>query len=137
MEAYISKFTFPVTCYYPIWNMSYQMHSTQSDPISAYQLMQSPPLFIYCRKSTFGSSVPSWEKPGPVYVRNHAKSSKHGPSVIPVTFFRHQSSYADVRLLLAVETTGNVRDKNPNNLLVRKILVTNPSNLDDTRITNV
>ena len=35
--------------------------------------------FKYSWKSTFESSIPSWTKPGPIYIRNYAKSSNHVP----------------------------------------------------------
>eukprot|EP00111_Clytia_hemisphaerica_P014337 TCONS_00042212-protein len=34
-------------------------------------------MFRYSRKSTSGRSIPSWVKPGPVYIRNQPRRSKN------------------------------------------------------------
>ena len=55
-------------------------------------------LFKYTRKSTSGTPVPAWAKPGPIYIRNHTKSSKYDRAVTPATLLEIDPHYAHVRL---------------------------------------
>lgn len=67
-------------------------------------------LFNYSWKSTSGTLIPSWAKPGPIYVRNHTKSSKHDTPVTPSTLLEINPHYAHVHLPSNIETITNVQD---------------------------
>ena len=67
-------------------------------------------MFNYSRKSTSGHSIPSWVKPGPVYVRNQPRRSKSDPLVSPATLIHANPQYAHVRLQSGVKTTVKLRD---------------------------
>ena len=70
-------------------------------------------MFNYDRRSTSGRSIPSWVKPGRVYVRNHTKRSKNDPPVTSATLVHANPEYAHIRLDSGVETTVNIRDLAP------------------------
>ena len=67
-------------------------------------------MFKYSRKSTSGNSVPSWVKPGPIFVKNHTRNSKNNPPVSPATLLHANPQYAHVLLPSGVETTVSIRD---------------------------
>lgn len=67
-------------------------------------------MFNYTRKSTSGRSIPSWVKPGPIYIRNQPRKSKNDPIVTSATLIHANPEYAHVRLQSGVETTVNLRD---------------------------
>ena len=52
------------------------LHSIRSLLCTATNTTPHERLFKYSRKSTTGTSIPSWIKPGPIYVRNHSKTSR-------------------------------------------------------------
>ena len=74
-------------------------------------------MFNFTRKSTSGKSIPSWVKPGPIYVKNHTRKTKYDAPVSPATLLHANPSYAHVRLPSGVETTVSMRDiaRQPNN----------------------
>ena len=67
-------------------------------------------MFNFTRKSTSGKSIPSWVKPGPIYVKNHTRKTKYDAPVSPATLLHANPSYAHVRLQSGVETTVSIRD---------------------------
>ena len=89
-------------------------------------------LFTYQRKSSSGSAVPSWlTNPGPVYVRKHARKSKHDPLVEEAELIEANPEYAFVRLNTGHETTVSLRDlalcpKEPSNPTGEAELSRNP-----------
>lgn len=90
------------------------LHSIRSLLCTATNMTPHERMFKYSRRSSSGTSVPTWAKPGPVYVRNHTKSSKLDPPVTPATLLDINPYYAHVRLPSGAETTVNVRDLAPN-----------------------
>ena len=56
------------------------------------------------------------QKPGPMYIRNHAKSSNYHPPATPATLLEINLHYAHVCLPSGVETTVNVQDIAPKSL---------------------
>ena len=90
------------------------LHSIRSLLCTATNMTPHDRLFKYSRKSASGISIPSWVKPGPIYIRNHTKTSKHDPPVTPATLIDVNPHYAYVQLPSGTETTVNVRDLAPN-----------------------
>ena len=86
------------------------LHSIRSLLCTATNCTPHERMFSFNRKSTSGKTIPSWVKPGPVYVRNHTRRSKNDPPVTPATLIHANSSHAHVRLPSGVETTVNIRD---------------------------
>lgn len=71
-------------------------------------------LFNYARRSTNGTSIPSWLiNPGKVLLRKHAKSSKYDPSVQEVDLVDANPSYATVQFADGRKSTVNIRDLAP------------------------
>ena len=89
------------------------LHSIRSLLCTTTNTTPHDRLFKYNRKSTYGTSIPSWAKPGPIYVRNHTKSSKNDPPVTSATLLEINPQYAHVRLPSGIETTVNVRNIAP------------------------
>ena len=67
----------------------------------------------YTRISTAGKSVPSWAKPGPIYVKNHTRKNKYEAPVSPATLLHANPEYAHIRLPSGTETTVSLRDLAP------------------------
>ena len=100
-------------------------------------------MFTYTRKSTSGKTIPSWIKPGPIYVRNPVRG-KNDPPVSPATLLHVNPMYAHVRLPSGTETTVSLRDiarcpsdDNPRNPNIDEpsetdIVATPPSQIDET-----
>ena len=61
------------------------LHSIRSLLCTATNATPHERLFNYSRQSTAGKSIPSWIKPGPVYLKNHTRKSKYDPPVSPVS----------------------------------------------------
>ena len=51
------------------------LHSIRSLLCTAMNVTPYEKLFKYTRQSTSGAPIPTWAKPGPIYIRNHTKSS--------------------------------------------------------------
>ena len=93
------------------------LHSIRSLLCTTMNVMPHERLFKYTRTSTSGTPIPTWAKPGPIYIRNHTKSSKYDPPVTPATLLEINPHYAHEHLPSGVETTVNVQDiapKSPN-----------------------
>ena len=91
------------------------LHSIRSLLCTATNETPHERMFSYSRKSTSGKTVPSWVKPGPVYVRNHTRRSKNDPPVVSATLLHANPSYAHMHLSSGTETTVSLRDisRNP------------------------
>ena len=61
-------------------------------------------LFNFTRKSTAGKSIPSWIKPGLIYVKNRRRTTKNEPMVIGATLLDANPRCAH-RLASGTETT--------------------------------
>ena len=86
------------------------LHSIRSLLCTATNTTPHDRLFNFTRKSTSGKTIPSWVKPGPVYVKNHTRTSKNDPPVSSATLLHANPQYAHVRLPSGVETTVSIRD---------------------------
>ena len=86
------------------------LHSIRSLLCTATNSTPHERMFNFSRKSTSGKTIPSWVKPGPVYVRNHTRRSKNDPPVTSATLIHANPTYAHVRLPSGVETTVSIRD---------------------------
>jgi hypothetical protein len=86
------------------------LHSIRSLLCTSTNATPHERMFNYSRKSTSGNSVPSWVKPGPVFVKNHTRNSKNDPPVSPATLLHANPQYAHVLLPSGVETTVSIRD---------------------------
>ena len=89
------------------------LHSIRSLLCTAINETPHERLFSYNRKSSTGSSIPSWLTPGPVYIRNHTRTSKHDPLVVQAELLEANPQYAFVRLDSGHETTVSLRDVAP------------------------
>ena len=73
-------------------------------------------MFNYKRKSSFGTSVPTWlSAPGLVYLKRHVRSSKYDPLVKEVDFVHTAPNYTVVRMPSGRETTVSLRNVAPSN----------------------
>ena len=85
------------------------LHSIRSLLCTTTNATPHERMFNYSRKSTSGKTIPSWVKPGPIYVRNPTRG-KYDPPVSPATLLHANPSYAHVRLQSGTETTVSIRD---------------------------
>ena len=85
------------------------LHSIRSLLCTATNCTPHERMFNYTRKSTSGKTIPSWVKPGPVYVRNPTRG-RNDPPVSPATLLDVNPTYAHVRLPSGTETTVSLRD---------------------------
>ena len=85
------------------------LHSIRSLLCTSTDTTPHERMFNYSRKSTSGKTIPSWVKPGPIYVRNPTRG-KYDPPVSPATLLHANPSYAHVRLQSGTETTVSIRD---------------------------
>lgn len=91
------------------------LHSIRSLLCTATNATSHERLFHYNRKSTAGSSMPSWLTHGPVYVRKHVRNSKYDPIVEEAELIHANPQYAFVKLKTGHETTVSLRDVAPCN----------------------
>jgi hypothetical protein len=64
--------------------------------------------FGFPRRSTVGSSIPSWLlQPGPVLIKRQVRSSKHDPLVDEVELLQANPHYAHVRYPDGTSGPGN------------------------------
>ena len=101
------------------------LHSIRSLLCTATNCTPHERMFNFSRKSTSGKSIPSWVKPGPIYVRNHTRRSKNDPPVSSATLLHANPSCAHVRLQSGVETTVSIRD------LARQPLSQQPEHIEN------
>ena len=104
------------------------LHSIRSLLCTTTNATPHERMFNFTRKSTSGKSIPSWVKPGPIYVKNHTRKSKYDAPVSPATLLHANPSYAHVRLPSGVETTVSMRDiaRQPNDENVIDNAATSP-----------
>jgi len=69
-------------------------------------------MFHHARRSVNGTSITSWLKPGPIYVKRHIRN-KDEPLVDEAELLEINPSYAHVRLKDGQETTVSIRDLSP------------------------
>ena len=86
------------------------LHSIRSLLCTATNETPHDRMFNFSRKSTSGKSIPSWVKPGPIYVKNHTRKTKYDAPVSSATLLHANPTYAHVRLSSGVETTVSMQD---------------------------
>ena len=92
------------------------LHSIRSLLCTATNQTPHERLFNYKRKSSFGTSVPTWlGAPGSAYLKRHVRASKFEPVVDEVDLVHTTPNYAVVRLSSGRETTVSLRDIAPCN----------------------
>ena len=69
-------------------------------------------MFRHTRRSVSGMSLPSWLKPGPIYVKRHVRN-KGNPFVDEAQLLELNPTYARVRLNNGRETSVSIRDLAP------------------------
>ena len=90
------------------------LHSMRSLVCTTTNQTPHERLFNYTRKSTCGSSLPSWLlSPGPVLVRRYVRKSKYDPMVDEVMLLEANPKYAHIRLNDGTEKTVSLRDLAP------------------------
>ena len=90
------------------------LHSIRSLLCTATNCTPHERLFQYERRSTCGTSLPSWLlTPGPIYMKRNVRSSKFEPLVDEVELISANPTYAHVRLQNGRETTVSLRQLAP------------------------
>ena len=69
-------------------------------------------MFRHTRHSVCDMSLPSWLKPGPIYIKRHV-CNKGDPFVDEAQFLELNPTYARVRLNNGRETTVSIRNLAP------------------------
>lgn len=71
-------------------------------------------MFLFTRRSTSGTSLPSWLlTPGPVYLKRHVRSSKYDPVVDEVELLEANTQYAHIRMPDGRQSTVSLRHLAP------------------------
>ena len=90
------------------------LHSVRSLLCTATNCTPHERLFTYCRKSTAGTSLPTWlTSSGPVLLKRHDRSSKYDPIAEEVELLECNPKYAVVRMPGGKEDTVSVRHLAP------------------------
>ena len=90
------------------------LHSIRSLLCTATNSTPRERLFSYNRKSTSGTSLPSWlTAPGRALLKNHTRCSKYDPLVEEVNLIDCSPQYAVVRHSSGREQTVSLRDLAP------------------------
>ena len=75
------------------------LHSIRSLLCTAINSTPHERLFNYVRRSTYGSSVPTWlASPGPVLLKRFVRMNKYEPLVDEVQLLEANSDYAHIRM---------------------------------------
>jgi hypothetical protein len=90
------------------------LHSIRSLLCTSTNATPHERLFNYQRRSTSGTSVPSWlSTPGPVLLKKHVRNSKYDSLVDEAELIEANPQYAHVRLQDGREKTVSLRDLAP------------------------
>ena len=90
------------------------LHSVRSLLCTATNCTPHERMFFHTRKSFNGVSLPSWVKPGPVYVKRHNRNNKSELLVEEAELLEANPHYAHVRLENGREISVSLRDLAPN-----------------------
>ena len=105
------------------------LHSIRSLLCTATNCTPHERLFQYERRSTCGTSLPSWLlTPGPIYMKRNVRSSKFEPLVDEVELISANPTYAHVRLQNGRETTVSLRQLAPVGDIPGDQIIQNSSN---------
>ena len=105
------------------------LHSIRSLLCTATNCTPHERMFSFQRKSTNGKSIPTWMKPGPIYVKNHTRN-KYDPPVIEATLVDVNPQYAHVQLPSGTNTTVSLRELAPYQTNIENDLSINKNLLD-------
>ena len=90
------------------------LHSLRSLLCTATNEMPHECLFCFARRSTSGSSVPTWlATPGPVFLKRHVRASKMEPLVDEVELLGANTNYAHIRYPDGRTTTVSTKHLTP------------------------
>ena len=92
--------------------MTDALHSIRSLLCSSINCTPHERMFRHTRRSVSGMSLPSWLKPGPIYVKRHVRN-KGDPFVDEAQLLELNPTYARVRLNNGRETSVSIRDLAP------------------------
>jgi len=92
--------------------LSDALHSIRSLLCTSTNCTPHERMFHHARRSVNGTSIPSWLKPGSIYVKRHVRN-KDEPLVDKAELLEINPSYAHVRLKDGRETTVSLRDLSP------------------------
>ena len=88
------------------------LHSVRSLLCTSINCTPHERMFVHARRSVNGTTLPSWLKPGPVFVKKHVRN-KDEPLVEEAELIEFNPSNAHVRLSNGRETTVSIRDVAP------------------------
>ena len=92
------------------------LHSIRSLLCTATNATPHERMFLYNRRSTYGTTLPNWlTSPGPVLLKRHVRSSKYDPLVEEVELLESNPQYAHIRFPNGREDTVSIRDLAPLN----------------------
>ena len=89
------------------------LHSIRSLLCTATNYTPHERMFCHDRKSYSGVSLPSWVKPGPIYVKNHNRNDKSDLLVEEAKLLEANPQYAYVRLEDGRQIPVSLRDLAP------------------------
>ena len=90
------------------------LHSIRSLLCTSTNCTPHERMFLHQRRTATGDSIPTWlTKPGPVFLRKHARRSKYEPVVQEVELLEANPEYAHVRFENGRESTVSLRDLAP------------------------
>ena len=101
----------PITCWEEV--LSESLHAIRSLLCTSINCTPHERMFYHNRKSSNGVSIPSWIKPGAIFVKRHVRN-KTDPLVDEAELLEVNPSYAHVRLENGREITVSLRDLAPN-----------------------
>ena len=89
--------------------LSDALHSIGSLLCTSINCTPQERMFNHSRRSVNGSTIPSWLKPGPIYVKKHVRN-KNDPEAEEADLIEANPTYAHVRFRNGRETTVSIRD---------------------------
>ena len=92
--------------------LSDALHPIRSSLCTSTNCTPHERMFHHARRSVNGTSIPSWLKPGPIYVKRHVRN-KDESLVDEAELLEISPSYAHVHLKDGRETTVLIRDLSP------------------------
>ena len=77
-------------------------------------------MFSHARRSVNGTTIPSWLKPGPIYVKRHVRNN-HEPQLIHdyyfKTFFHYSCSNSEFAIMVPPGGEATPNSSNPSHTL--------------------
>ena len=89
------------------------LHSVRSLLCTSTNETPHERFFSFPRKSTYGKSLPSWLRPGPVMLRRFVRANNASPLVDEVELLDANPTYAHVRYPDGRESTVSINDLSP------------------------